>query len=346
MRKIVILLFLITAFAMPVSAMEFTAPTAPDSALEYMPQDTESFADGLWYVIKSALHTLMPDVSEAAGTCLCLVAVVCLTSVLEGFSGVSKGIIKLSGVLSVGLLLIQPANSLINLGTNTVSQLSEYGKLLVPVMSAALAAQGGAGTSTALYTGTVLFSSLLTMLISKLIVPMVYLFLCLSVANHAIGESVLGGMRDFIKWLKTWSLKTVLYVFTGYMGITKVVSGSADAAALKATKLVISGSVPVVGSILSDASETILVSAGIMKNAAGVYGLLAILAICIGPFLRIGIHYLLLKLTAAVCGVFGSKPISGLIKDFSSAMGYVLAMTGTVSLLLLVSIVCFMRGIG
>ena len=346
MRKLFILFFLLFSLVTPVAAMEFTAPPVPDEGLEYMPQDTESFADGLWYVIKSAVRHAMPDISEAAGTCLSLIAVVCLTGILESFTGVSKGVVQVTGVLSAGLLLIKPVNTLINLGTETVTQISEYGKLLVPVMSAALAAQGGAGSATALYTGTILFSSLLTTLVAKLLVPLVYMFLCLSVANHAIGESVLGGMRDFVKWLKTWCLKIVLYVFTGYMGITKVVSGSADAAALKATKLVISGSVPVVGSILSDASETILVSAGIMKNAAGVYGLLAVLAVCIGPFLRIGIHYLLLKLTAAICGAFGSKPVSGLINDFSAAMGFVLAMTGTVCLLLMVSVVCFMKGIG
>lgn len=345
MRKVILLCVLIFAFITPVSAMEFTAPAAPDGALEYMPKDTESFGEGLWYVIKSAAGELMPGVMEATGTCISLVAVVILTSLIQSFSSGSNRIVDLTGALSVGLLLIQPANSLINLGTTTVSQLSEYGKLLIPVMSAAMAAQGGVSASAALYTGTMLFSSLLTSIISKLIVPLVYVYLCLCIANSAIGESALGGMRDFIKWLKTWCLKIVLYVFTGYIGITKVVSGSADAAALKATKLVISGSVPVVGSIISDASETILVSAGIMKNAAGVYGLLAVLAICVGPFLQIGVHYLLLKITAAVCAVFGSKTISGLIKDFSTAMGYALAMTGTVCLMLMVSIVCFMKGV-
>lgn len=346
MRKVLFLVILTFLFITPVSAMEFTAPTAPDGALEYMPQDTESFGQGLWYVLKSALGNLMPEIAEAAGTCLSVMAVVILTSVLQNFSVGTKKVVDLTGVLSVGLLLFQPANSLINLGIDTIHTLSEYGKLLLPVMSAAMAAQGGTGTSAALYTGTVLFSTVLSTVISKLIVPLVYIFLCISLANCAIGEKLLGGIKDFIKWLKTWCLKIVLYVFTGYMGLTNVVSGSADAAALKATKLVISGTVPVVGSIISDASETILVSAGIMKNAAGIYGLLAVLAICIGPFLHIGIHYLLLKITAAVCSVFGSKQISSLIKDFSTAMGYALAMTGTVCLLLLVSIVCFMKGVG
>ena len=101
-----------------------------------------------------------------------------------------------------------------------------------------------------------------------------------------------------------------------------------------------------VGGILSDASEAVLVSAGTVKNAAGIYGMLAVIAIWIGPFLKIGLHYLLLKLTGAVCAIFGSKEMSGLVGDFSSAMGMLLAMTGSVCLMLMISLVCFMRGVG
>jgi stage III sporulation protein AE len=102
----------------------------------------------------------------------------------------------------------------------------------------------------------------------------------------------------------------------------------------------------VVGGILSDASEAVLVSAGLVKNAVGVYGLIAIAAIAMGPFLRIGVHYLLVKLTATICNVFGTKNMTGLIEDFSSAMGLLLAMTGSVCLLLLISTVCFLKGVG
>jgi stage III sporulation protein AE len=83
-----------------------------------------------------------------------------------------------------------------------------------------------------------------------------------------------------------------------------------------------------------------------VKNAVGVYGLIAVAAIAVGPFLRIGVQYLLLKLTAAFCGVFGSKKCSDLVGDFSSAMGILLAMTGAVCLILLISLICFMKGVG
>lgn len=345
MKRLVLMAVLILILTMPVSAMEFTAPTAPDSAQEYMPEDTESFGEGLWFVIKSAVAKIHPDIAEAAAVCLSLIVAVLLISLLQSFSGGTRKITELVGVLAIGTLLLNPANALIQLGTQTVTELSEYGKLLLPVMTAALAAQGGATSSAALYTGTALFNTLLTTAISKLIVPMLYIYLCLCIANRAIGEEILKKMRDFIKWAMTWSLKIILYVFTGYIGITGVVSGTADASAIKAAKLAISGVVPVVGNILSDASEAILVSAGVMKSAAGIYGLLAIAAVCIGPFLQIGLQYLMLKISAAICSVFGTKETTGLIQDFSGAMGLILAMTGTVCLLLMISTVCFMKGV-
>ena len=107
----------------------------------------------------------------------------------------------------------------------------------------------------------------------------------------------------------------------------------------------ISGVVPVVGGILSDASEAVLVGAGIMKNAAGIYGLLAILSITALPFLRIGIQYLMLKFTGAVCAMYCEKSHSQLIQNFSTAMGLLLAMTGAVSLIFLISTVCLMKGL-
>lgn len=346
MKKCLILLTLVFLLAVPVSAMEFTAPQVPESAETLMPDTVDSFGEGLWELVKSAVPILQPAVAEAAKVCLSLIAVVLLISLVDAMPGESKRTTTLAGAITVGMLLLQNTSSLVNLGVDTVQKLSEYGKLLLPVMAAAMAAQGGTTSSAALYTGTALFDTVLSTVIAKLIVPMIYIFLCLAVANSALGEDVLKKLRDFVKWLMTWCLKIVLYVFTGYIGITGVASGTTDAAALKAAKLTISGVIPVVGNILSDASEAVLVSAGVMKSAAGVYGLLAILALWLEPFLRIGVQYLLLKITAAVCGVFGNQQTVSLIQDFSGAMGMLLAMTGTVCLLLLISTVCFMKGVG
>jgi len=346
MRKMIIFFLLLFLTAIPVSALDLTAPTVPKAAEEYMPSETGNLQKGIGEVVKKALMGLRPDLKEASKICLGIIASVMVVSVVRAVPGSTERAADLAGAIAVSGLFLSSVGSLVNLGTETVVEVSDYGKLLLPVLTAALAAQGGLTTSAALYAGTALFDALLSDLISKVLVPMIYLFLALAAASSAVGEEMLKKMKDAVKWFMTWTLKTILYIFTGFITITGVISGPTDAAALKAAKLTISGVVPVVGGILSDASEAVLVSAGAVKNSVGLYGLFAVLAVWMGPFLKIGAHYLMMRLTGAVCSIFGSKGLSELIQDFATAMGYLLAMTGAVCLMLLISSVCFMRGVG
>lgn len=346
MRYIVLTMLFLLAMAQPVSALEITAPEVPEGGAELMPEDTSSFGDSLLELVQKAIRAIRPDLAEASRICVAVIAAVLMIALLQSISGSVKTVSEYAGTAAVGAILLGSAGSMIRLGAETVTQISDYGKLLLPVMTTAMAAQGGITSSAALYTGTAVFNAFLTGLISGLLVPMTYLFLALAAANCATGEELLKRIRDMVKNAVSWCLKTILTVFTTYMGITGVVSGTTDAVTLKATKMTISSVVPVVGGILSDASEAVLVSAGLVKNAAGIYGILAILAVFLGPFLQIGVHYLLLKATAAVSGIFGSKRMTELIGDFSSAMGLLLAMTGSACLLLLISTVCFMKGVG
>ena len=346
MSKFLLVVILIFSLAIPASAAELTAPTVPQSGREVMPEKTDSFGDGLLKLLENALGQLRPDLKEASRVSLGVVAAVMMVSLLQSFSGSVKTAAEFAGTTAIAAGLLLSANSLIRLAAETITEISEYGKLLLPVMTAAMAAQGGVSSSAALYTGTALFDAVLSSLISRLLVPMVYLFLALAAANSAMGEDLLKQMRNVAKGLISWCLKILLTVFTTYIAITGVVSGTTDAAALKATKVTISSVVPVVGGILSDASEAVLVSAGLMKNAAGIYGILAVLAVFLSPFLKIGVQYLILKLTAALCALFGAKRLTELIGDFSTAMGLLLAMTGSECLLLLISTVCFLKGVG
>lgn len=327
------------------NASAATIPTVPEGAEEYMPAETDDFGDGLWYVIKTAIGKAYPDLLEGLQLCAGIVATAMLCTLMMNFPGSVKQIIDFVAALSVAGMLFYSSSAMIHLGIKTVNDVNDYGKLILPVMTTALATQGGITSSSALYVGTVFFCTLLTSLIINVLVPLIYVYLVFGVANGALENELLEKIRKFVKWLTVWSLKIILYVFTGYITITGVVSGTTDASVVKATKLTIAGVVPVIGNILSDASESVIVSAGVMKNAAGVYGLIAILAIWIGPFLKIGCQYLLLKITGSLSGVFSIKRLNELIADFSFAMGALVAMTSAVCLMLLISIVCFMKGV-
>lgn len=344
MKHAVRMLICILLLSFPVSAMEYTAPEIPHFAKENMPDNMDSFPNALVDMISRCISNLRPDLREMTRLCSSVISIVLAVSAFNTFDTQMKTAGLLAGTIGISSLLIQSTGAMIRLAETTVVQLRDYGNLLLPVMAGALAAQGSVTASTGLYFGTVVFDAVLGTLFSEVFVPSVYLYLAFAIAAAACSDNALSQMCSMIKGCISWCLKTILTVFTTYMSITGVVSGTTDAAALKATKFTISTMVPVVGGILSDASESVLIGAGIMKNTAGMYGIIAVLALFLEPFLRIGIHYLVLKMTNLICGIFADKRISALIGDYSCAMGMLLAVTGAMCLLLLISTVCFMKG--
>ena len=346
MRKILFLLASLLMLSFPVAALDLEAPRVPCQYSVFMPSEPENLGEGLMEILRDGLLYLRPDLREAAASCLSVGVVMLLVSLVQNFPGLSQRYMDLGAMGAISLILFQGTNSMIHLGVDTVGEISAYGKLLLPVLATAMAAQGGVTASAGLYGATALFSSLFSGMISSLLTPLIYCYLCLGAAKGVNDSELLKRFQDGMKSLMTWALKTILYVYTGYMAVTGVISGTTDAAALKTAKLTISSMIPVVGGILSDASETILVSAATVKNAAGIYGLWAIVAIFLGPMLKIGVHDLLLKAMATFSTIFAGKKISGLVDSFSGAMGHIFAMTGAVCLMLLVSVVCFMKGVG
>lgn len=345
MKYFVILMILLSVFVIPADAMEYTAPAAPDSAQEFMPS-SDNFGQGLQEMLHSAVSYIYPEARTAWSSCVGFICVVLAVCTLQSFTETTQGMEELVGTLILSSLMVLNTNGMIQLAADTVMKITEYGKLLLPILTAALAAQGGISSSASLYAGTAVFNAVISGFLSRVMRPMVYCFLALSIGVAATGESALKNMRDLIKNFSGWCLKILLTVFTTYMSITGVITGTTDAAALKATKVTISSFVPVVGNILSEASEAVLLSAGLAKNAAGIYGIFAVMAIFLVPFLRIGIHYLVLKVTFGLCSIFGTKRMVDLIGDFSTAMGLLLAMTGSACLIQLISTVCFMKGVG
>lgn len=345
MKRWAIFLLTIPFLAVPVRATEYTAPVPPEDALELMPPSVSNFGADLMKVLLAGISDLQPWFSACATLCVGVFAAVMLVSLVSQLPGKKNSVVTLVGILVTSGLLLQNTHSMITLARDTVTELSQYGKLLLPVMAMAMASQGQVTSSAGLYAGTAVFNALLSQGIVKLLIPMVYMFLVLAVAAAATQQQMLENLKDMAQGLVTWCLKILLSVFTAYMTVTGVVSGSTDAVTMKATRLTISGMIPVVGSILADASEAVIVGAGVMKNAAGLYGMIALVAILVTPFFRMGVLYLLLKLTAALCGIFEGKALIQVVRSFASAMGLLLAMAGAVCMMLLISTACFMKGV-
>ena len=314
-------------------------------------QEGLDLEEGLRNILDTGSGQVFGVVRKAVRSAVLLLTVVLLCGLADGLGSAAGGketgeLACVVGALAVAAIAITDANSLIGMGREALEHMQTFSKLLLPAVAAAAAAAGSPGGAVARQLATMLFSDVLITVITSLLLPLLYLYMAACVGHAALGSEGLKRVAAAIKWVVTAALCAILLLFVGYLTVSGAVAGTADAAAVKAAKFAMSSVVPVVGGILSDAAETVLAGAGILKNAVGVFGMLVILGICIAPFLQLGIHYLAYKFTAALSAAGSGGRVAGLIDQIGGAFGLVLGMTGACALLLLISMVSAVTAAG
>ena len=318
-----------------------------DAAGEYGPgtdvAETD-LDDGLQSILEEGKAAAGGVIRKGARSGVLLLAVVLLASLAQGTwetagEGVGLPVVPMAAAMAITAIAVSDANTLIGMGRETLERMEGFGQILLPTMAAATALGGAPGSAAARQFAAMLFSNLLLTVINGVLLPLTYGYIAACAACAAVGNEGLKRLAAVLKWGVTTVLTVLLLTYVGYLTVSGVVAGTADAVAIKAARFTVSSMVPVVGGILSDAAETVLAGAGVLKNAVGVFGMLTILSICLVPFLQLGIHYLAYKLTGALAATVADGRVAGLIDQIGSAFGLVLGMTGASALLLLVSMV-------
>ena len=334
----VYILGLCTVFAwaaLPENVEDALPPDARD-LLEQLDDDTAdsgTLSAGAAKLWNKAWTLLTAEVRSSVRVMVVLLGAVLLYGVAEGsFQAAGHPLMAnftpLAFVLVITMTAAGDVQTMIGSGTETMEQLDVLGKALLPTLAAAVAASGGIVSA----------SNLLLTLIRNVLLPLVYFYVASAAAGAMLPGEPLKRIAAGIKKVVTWALTGSLVLFTGYLTLTGAASTSADALVLQMTRSVISTAVPVVGGIISQASGSVLSGAGLLKNSLGVFGMLAVLATCLTPFLHMAVQYLLYKVTAFLAGTAGNGTLVELIDALGSAFGLVLGMVGSCALLLLISI--------
>lgn len=345
MKRMLIFCALALLCAVPALGAELEVPGLDqvwEEAEGYgIPQDA-SLDQGLSNLFSDGLRQAGSLLRASLATALKLAAVVLLCSLAESAkAGEGDGLqaVTIAGALAITALTMTDMATMIGLGRDTLGKMEGFSSVLLPTVAVLTAATGSVAGAAARQGAAILFSQLLLTATDRILVPLVYAYVAVSCAQAAVDNPGLKKTAELLKGTVTFLLTGLLLAFVGYLTASGAIAGTADAAAIKAAKMAISRAIPVVGGILADASETVLAGAGVLRGTVGVVGLLVVLAICLTPFLRLGLQYLVYKAAAALCATVAQPKLSGLIDAIGSAFGLVLGMTGAGALVLLISLV-------
>ena len=307
------------------------------------PETADELAGSLARLLDNVSEDSRSALQNAVHSLARVAVVILLTAMARGFSAAAGGEadawIDMAGALGCAAVLLQDFSGVLSLCRDTLEQISLFSGTLQPVLAAALSAGGSAATATVLQVATMVVFDLVIRLIHTLMVPAACAYLAITAVDAATGNGMLRGLADGIKSLTSGALKLILTLFTAYLTIAGSVSGSVDRMALKTAKFAVSGVVPVVGGVISDATETVLSGASLLKNSIGVFGMLCVTAICLVPLLRAGASYLCYKAGAAVLSPLCSGSLRQLLEGVGTGFGLLLGMLSTCCLILYLELV-------
>lgn len=299
--------------------------------------------DNLSQILQAGKEQLAGALKPAVRSGVLLLAIVLLCSLGDGLAnagGEQKlDAVPLAGALGVTAVVVTDVNAMMGLGRTAIGSIGEFSNVLLPIVAAVTAATGAIAGAASRQMAAAIFSKVLIDLIGGVLIPLLYCYIAAGVAWTAVGNEGLRRIGSLFKWAVVTVLTIVMLAYVGYLTLSGVVSGSADAASVKAARFAISGAVPVVGGILADASESVLAAAGTLRGTIGTFGMVTVLAVCLVPFLRLAVHYLVYKLCAALAATVDNGRVSGLIDMLSGAFGLILGMMGACALVLLVFLV-------
>lgn len=236
-------------------------------------------------------------------------------------------------------------DSLIRQTMEAIYRLSDYSKAALPVVFTAAAASGAAASAASRYAAVTLALDVLMSTAQRCILPLINSYIALTLAGALFPNSMLKAASRFVRWAAGILLTGTSIVFSAYIGLTGAISGAVNAAAVKATKTLISTALPVVGGMISDVSGMVLSAAGIVRTCAGAFGLIAVCAICLGPFVLLTAKMLLFKAVSTLAEAVPCGRLPALFSGVADAAAMLMGLLGSCSIMLFLSFTLAMKAV-
>lgn len=279
-------------------------------------------------VFEVLLGMLKDNVSKPLKGCLTATGAVLMVSVCSAFfpdDEKAKGVLNLICGCFVLTSVFIPAVSVVNSGASALKLCAGFEKALIPVLAAILTASGNP-VSAASYQGAAFAAAqAVEALANGFAVPLV----CSSGMLGAVGAFLptlkLSAVSDMIRKTSSTVIGFAATVFSGFIALKNIISGSADSLAAKGIRLAASTFIPVVGGALSEAYSTLSGSLTLLRGVIGIYGIVAVAVIFLPVILNLALWSVGMRAACTVSDLLGNSQCSEMLKNIS----YMFSMLNT-----------------
>ncbi len=371
-RRITVLIIVAILFSFPVCAqdtsvedfvnkqaelagMEDLGENMPDEVREYMEENNISPEQGDWAStldIGSVFRELWVLVTDkvtrplaGAGTVLAIILLCALLNAAQ--SPLSSKTANFAITAAAATVVLTPLLSVIQSTVEVMQQLSLFMMAFVPAFAVILALSGRAVTSASMSAMLLGAAQGVELIANHFVIPLMCGYLSISVVSGISPILSKATLPEMIKKISYWVMSLVTTVFIGVLSIQTTINASADTIAMRTARFVIGSSVPVAGTVLSEALSTVTGSIGMLKASSAIYGVVACCVILLPLLTELLLWRLALNLTAFAADLFDSELISKLLRSTDSAIAVlcgIILLTGALFIISLSVIMSVGKG--
>lgn len=190
----------------------------------------------------------------------------------------------------------------------------------IPVFSGVMVSCGQV-TQAAVYSGMFFgMAAFSTQMISVCALPLVQVYLALNTAGGLCGVPGLPQACNMLNKCVRWILTIVCMAFTAVLGMQTVLAQGADDFTINTGRLLMSGGVPIVGSVASQAMGSVLSGLRILKGSLGFAAVAVVIVQAFPLFVQCVGYYMAYTLSSAVAKSVDLGRVSGILYGMAQAV--------------------------
>lgn len=268
----------------------------------------------LWEMVKENM--------KAPFTCGALIlAVILISGALNSAeNGISNTTAGFAVTAATAAVITAPLLSVINSAVEVMQGVATFMTAFVPVFAVVVAASGKAATSVSMSALLLGASQGVELIANHFVIPLMCGYLSVSVASGVSPLLSRSSLPEAIKKTSFWVMSLVTTVFIGVLSIQTAVNASADSLGTRTAKFIIGSSVPVAGTVLSEALTTVTASLGMLKTTVAIYGVVACCVIFLPVLINLSLWRLTLNIMAFAADVLSATKTSQLLRSADTAI--------------------------
>lgn len=286
-------------------------------------------------IINGKLKNPLKMFAEVLGIILVCALLDCLK---VSFSEKSMGgLFSFISTLLIGLVVVLPLTDCISHVCSAIALNSKFMLVFIPVITALLCAAGRPVAASGLNLTVFAAAEVISFFSSGLLVPLLCVYLALSIVGGLSPDINLGGMSEAIKKSVNFILGLFSTVFVALVSLHSALSRSADTLTARTAKYLLGNFIPVVGGAIGDTVSTVQGCVGLTKNTVGAFGLIAALLIYLPVLAELLIWILCVQICSGGAALFGLASAQGLLKSVYYTLSLLMSVMIFCAVLLTVS---------